>query len=115
MTNVLFVCSQNLIRSVTAEDLFISWPDINVASAGTNHDAATPLTADLVESADIIIVMQNIHRQKLNARFKSLLRNKKVVSLDIPDIYTYMDPELVKILNTVVPKHLPQRPQNSSP
>ena len=39
MRNVLFVCSQNRLRSPTAQQVFASHPAINVASAGTNNDA----------------------------------------------------------------------------
>ena len=31
--NVLFVCSQNKLRSPTAEQIFAEWPGIEVASA----------------------------------------------------------------------------------
>lgn len=49
MKNVLFVCSQNRLRSPTAEQIFSGRADIEVASVGTNHDADNPLTAELVE------------------------------------------------------------------
>lgn len=48
MKNVLFICSQNRLRSPTAEQLFAQRPDIEVASAGTNSDADTPLSPELV-------------------------------------------------------------------
>jgi predicted protein tyrosine phosphatase len=31
--NVLFVCSQNKLRSPTAEQVFANWPEIEVSSA----------------------------------------------------------------------------------
>jgi predicted protein tyrosine phosphatase len=45
---VLFVCSQNKWRSPTAECVFARRGDIEVASAGTNHDADIPVSADLI-------------------------------------------------------------------
>ncbi|TGP13144.1 protein tyrosine phosphatase, partial [Mesorhizobium sp. M1D.F.Ca.ET.234.01.1.1] len=48
MKNVLFVCSQNRLRSPTAEQVFSKRRDIEVESAGTNHDADNPLTHELV-------------------------------------------------------------------
>jgi predicted protein tyrosine phosphatase len=107
MKHVLFVCSQNWLRSPTAEDVFASWPGIEVASAGTNNDAAIRLTAELVQWADIIFAMEKMHRQKISAKFREHLRNKRVICLNIPDNFGFMDPKLVEVLNERVPKFLP--------
>lgn len=109
MLRVLFVCSQNFLRSPTAEATFAKWPGVETASAGTNNDAVNPLTPELVEWSDVIMVMEPMHRHKLAKRFQKHLKGKKVICLRIPDKYTYLDPELIKILMTVVPKHLPQK------
>lgn len=109
MKNVLFVCSQNRLRSPTAEQMFSQRPDIEVASAGTNSDADTPLTAELVEWADVIFVMEKIHRTKLQQRFRASLKSKRVVCLDIPDKYGFMDPALVRVLEARLARHLPRR------
>lgn len=106
---VLFVCSQNLLRSPTAEKIFASYPGIDVASAGTNSDAIRPVTADLVQWADTIFVMEQHHQRILATKFRAQLKNKRVVSLDIPDIYHFMDPELVGMLRAKVTPFLPQR------
>jgi len=107
MKNVLFVCSQNRLRSPTAEQVFSRRPDIEVASAGTNHDADNPLTAELVEWADIIFVMEKTHRNKLQQRFRASLKKARVICLDIPDEYEFMDPILVRLLETKVSRYLP--------
>jgi len=107
MKNVLFVCSQNRLRSPTAEQVFSRRPDIEVASAGTNHDADTPLTAELVEWADIIFVMEKTHRNKLQQRFRASLKKARVICLDIPDEFEFMDPMLVRLLETRVSRYLP--------
>ena len=60
MQTVLFVCSQNRLRSPTAEQIFADHPAIEVTSAGTNADADNPLTAELVRWADLIFVMEKI-------------------------------------------------------
>ncbi|MBN9082726.1 MAG: protein tyrosine phosphatase [Rhizobiales bacterium 62-17] len=106
MKNVLFVCSQNRLRSPTAEQVFANYPNIEVASAGTNNDAETPLDAELVRWADIIFVMEKAHRSKLQRRFKADLNRARVICLDIPDDYAYMDPRLVRILEEKVPRFL---------
>lgn len=49
MKRVLFVCSQNRLRSPTAEQIFAARDDIEVDSAGTNVDATQPLSRELIE------------------------------------------------------------------
>ena len=105
--NLLFICSQNRLRSPTAEQVFASWPDVESSSAGLNNDAENPVTPELLAWADIIFVMERVHRSKLSARFKSSLDGKRVICLDIPDDYDYMDPALVALLKAKVPRHLP--------
>lgn len=105
MKNVLFVCSQNKLRSPTAEQVFAGRRDFEVDSAGTNHDAENPLTAELVAWADIIFVMEKTHRAKLQKKFRRVLK-ARVVCLDIPDDYAFMDPALITLLEERVPKHL---------
>lgn len=109
MRNILFVCSQNRLRSPTAEQAFASWPGVDVASAGLNHDAENPLTAELVEWAQLIFVMERSHRNKLRAKFKAQLKSQRVVCLEIPDEYDFMAPELVQLLKARVPRHLPSQ------
>ena len=52
----------------------------------------------MIEWADIIFVMEKSHRNKISKKFKLSLRNKRVICLDIPDEYEYMDQELVALL-----------------
>lgn len=104
MQKILFVCSQNKLRSPTAEQVFSEIPGLDVLSAGTNHDAVTPLSSELVEWADKIFVMENMHREKLQKRFRSSLKGKKIICLGIPDNFSYMDPELVAILKKKLPQ-----------
>ena len=104
MTRLLFVCSQNRLRSPTAEEIFASYPGIEAASAGTNHDAEVAVTAELIEWADIILVMEEVHRNKLSRKFGKHLNNKRIVCLDIPDEFEFMDPTLVSLLEAKVPK-----------
>lgn len=107
MKNVLFVCSQNRLRSPTAEQIFSRRDDIEVASAGTNHDADNPLTPELVEWADIIFVMEEAHREKLQQRFRPQLKKARIVCLEIPDEFEFMDPTLIRLLETKVARFLP--------
>lgn len=107
MKHVLFLCSQNRLRSPTAEQIFANHPSIECSSAGLNHDAEVPVTPELIEWADLIFVMEKAHLNRLRSNFKSYLWNKRVVCLDIPDKYEYMDPELVNLLISKVSHLLP--------
>lgn len=107
MKHFLFVCSQNRLRSPTAEHIFADHPGIEVSSAGTNNDAENPLTAELVEWADTIFVMERAHRNKLQKRFRSSIDAQRVVCLDIPDDYEFMDPVLVSLLRARMARYLP--------
>lgn len=104
--NLLFVCSENRLRSPTAETVFSEYEGINVIGVGTNSDAETTVSGDLIEWADAILVMEKSHRNKVSKKFKDLLKGKKLVCLDIPDNYDCMDPELIKILKVKVPRHV---------
>lgn len=114
MTNVLFVCSANRLRSPTAEQVFSTWPGIETDSAGISNDADVPLSTEQVEWADIIFVMEKTHRNKLNRKFRSSLNGKRVICLDIPDDYELMDPVLVRMLETRAGRFL-SRPAPARP
>ena len=95
---LLFICSQNRLRSPTAEEIFSEYPGIETCSAGTNHDAENPISADLIAWADIILVMEKTHKSKITKRFRSFLANKRIIILGIPDNYDYQQPELIALL-----------------
>lgn len=104
--HLLFICSQNRLRSPTAEQVFSDRPGRETASAGTNRGADNPLSAELVEWADVIFVMEKQHQRKLTQGFGAHLRGKRVVCLGIPDDYEFMQPELVGLLEGKVGKYL---------
>jgi predicted protein tyrosine phosphatase len=103
---VLFVCSQNQLRSPTAEQVFSDWPGVEVASAGTDPNADSPVTPELLEWADIIFVMEKAHRARLSRKFRASLKSQRIICLNIPDNYEYMDPALVTLLKATVPRYL---------
>jgi predicted protein tyrosine phosphatase len=106
--NVLFLCSRNRLRSPTAERLFADWPGVETASAGLSADAESPVTPERLGWADLIVVMEAVHRRRLYARFAPQLRGKRIVCLDIRDDYDFMDPRLMDLLNARMPRHLRQ-------
>ena len=106
--NVLFVCSANRLRSPTAEQVFSTWPGIETDSAGISSGADVLLSAEQVDWADVIFVMEKAHRSKLARRFRAHLNGKRVICLDIPDDYEFMDPVLVQMLEQRVGRFLPR-------
>lgn len=108
MTKLLFICSANRLRSPTAEAVFSAYEGIKAIGAGTDRNAATPVSGDLIEWADVILVMEKSHRNRLLKKFKSQLRMKRLVVLEIPDAYEYMQVELIELLKTKVARIVPQ-------
>jgi predicted protein tyrosine phosphatase len=86
--------------------VFSRHPGLEVASAGLAPDADTPMTAELAQWAQIIFVMEKSHRARLTRRFGAHLRHARVVCLDIPDDYGFMDEALVRLLEARVPGRL---------
>ncbi|PIN86192.1 phosphotyrosine protein phosphatase [Candidatus Woesearchaeota archaeon CG10_big_fil_rev_8_21_14_0_10_44_13] len=93
---VLFICNQNENRSRTAEELFKS--KFETRSAGLYNE--NPVTKKDIEWADLIVVMEDAHRAEIGKRFPGEYMKKRIVSLDIPDIFYYNQPELVKVLKS---------------
>ena len=117
MKNILFVCSANKERSKTAEDYFSGlYPDINFNSCGTNiitceKEGTTPLNKDLLIWADIIFVMENKHSKSVR-QYSSVKPGNKLIILDIKDIYTYYQKELIEILTVKAAKYINANVQN---
>ena len=98
VTNVLFLCSRNRRRSPTAERVFADREGVETDSAGLAPDAELRVSLDQLQWADLIVVMEKSHRSTLTRRFGRQLARARVVCLDIPDRYDFMDPELVDLL-----------------
>ena len=103
---VLFVCSRNRLRSLTAETIFDGAGGHQVRSAGTAEGARIRVTAGHVGWADLIFVMEKRHLGRLREKFPEELAGKPVVCLYIPDDYDYMDEELIDRLRGAVAPHV---------
>ena len=78
---MLFLCSQNRLRSPTAEQVFADWPGIETASAGLGNDAEVQisymdlhlLAEELSEYAHDITVLAPIELSKaIRTRFEAV-------------------------------------------
>lgn len=103
---LLFVCSRNRWRSPTAEQLFHNRDGIQARSAGTETGARIKVSAGHIGWADIIFVMEKKHLRRLRHRFTDKLADKRVICLNIPDEYQFMQSELITQLQAAVPPYL---------
>ena len=88
--NILFVCNQNQNRSKTAENLFKN--KFKTKSAGLYNNK--PVTKKQLSWADVIIVMEDFQRSEIAKRFPKESMQKQILSLNIPDLYQFNQPEL---------------------
>lgn len=95
---LLFVCSRNKRRSLTAEHLLRRSPHCAVRSVGTAPSARIQVREADVLWADIVFAMEQTHVEQLRQRFRDALADRTVACLDIPDDYGYMAPALVEAL-----------------
>lgn len=109
---LLFVCSANVQRSVTAERLFFVCPGIETKSAGTNPaEAGTEVSQELVDWADVIFVMNEEmegHVSFLKENFD--LAGAEVYDLGIKDRYFTDEPELKRLLIERVSGYIDLKP-----
>jgi len=92
---ILFVCNQNKNRSKTAEEMFKD--RFETKSAGLFND--NPINEKDMTWADVIIVMEDFQRKEIAERFPKSYLQKRILSLNVPDIYSYNQHELFKILD----------------
>jgi predicted protein tyrosine phosphatase len=103
---ILFVCSQNRWRSLTAEKMYAGFAGYQVRSAGTDPGARIRITPGHVGWADWIFVMEKKHVQILKNKYGDLLSGKKLVCLHIEDRYKLMDRELIDLLKVRLSEHI---------
>lgn len=103
---LLFICSRNKWRSLTAEKVFEQYSMYDVRSAGTEDNARIKVTAGHIGWADLIFVMEKKHAGRLKEKFYQEIIGKQIIRLDIPDDYTYMDEELIELLKIRVSEYI---------
>jgi|SRR3989338_3497497 len=95
---VLFICNQNKNRSKTAEELFRD--KFETKSAGLFNKS--PVREKELSWADVVMVMEEEQREELAKRFPKIYLQKRILNLDIPDIYSHDDPHLVNVLKAKI-------------
>jgi len=104
---ILFVCTANVDRSRTAEDMYREDARYEVRSAGVAPFATVVLTRDLLLWADRVFVMserEDQHRTLIRIRFPDV--DRPIVDLDVEDRWHRGDPELIARLARRLRPHL---------
>lgn len=97
---VLTVCSAGILRSATAAHVLAADPyNFNTRNVGTESYALIPVTEDLLMWADEIVCMQKVHEIfVLKKMLAWSIPEKRIITLNIEDIYEYRHPELVGLI-----------------
>lgn len=101
---ILFLCTANIQRSRTAEDHFReNYPEHTYKSAGLSEKyckqhGTTVCTTELLDWADKVFVMETMHLQRIE-EYAGKHYLDKVENLVIEDIYQYMHPALLQLLD----------------
>ena len=103
---LLFICSRNKWRSLTAEKIFHGYNGYDVRSAGTEENARIKVTSGHIGWADLIFVMEKKHLKRIQTKFGKKVSHKRIICLDIPDDYEFMDDELIEILIARVAEYI---------
>jgi len=103
---ILFVCARNLWRSPTAEQAYRNDPRVEARSAGVSRSARRRISANDLEWADLTLVMERKHVQRIREDFSSL-DLPKIESLDIPDDYQFGDQDLIELIRSATEPFLP--------
>lgn len=90
---ILFICNQNLNRSVTAQKLF------GGRSKGLFRNE---VTKEDLQWADVVYVFEDFQISQIAERFPKEYLSLKFVNLDIPDIYNIKNEESRKELEKVL-------------
>lgn len=100
MTNILFVCGKGRKRSPTAAAVAAELPGVQSDFAGLSADADERVTPEHLVWADTVAVMEKAQLSRLKRQMGSFPRGKRLVCLDIPDSFEFMQPELVHLLHS---------------
>ena len=90
----------DVLTAADAEELFKN--QFETTSAGLYSEK--PVTKEQMVWADIVAVMAEDQRHELGNRFPKLYMEKRILNLDIPDLYYYDQLELKEILKERVEK-----------
>lgn len=103
---VLFVCSAGLLRSATGATVG-SCLGLNTRNCGSESYALIPLSVNLINWAQKIYFVNEYNLHSALVTFQEQpeildMLETKSITLDIEDIYDYMDPRLVEVFTKLL-------------
>ncbi len=103
---ILFVCSRNRRRSLTAERIFDGVDGHQARSAGTEAGARVRVTAGHIGWAELVVAMEKRHVARMREKFAAELAGRRVLCLHLPDDFEFMDRALVERLEAEMAPYL---------
>lgn len=91
---------------MTAEKLFDGYNGNRAFSAGTETGARVKLTEGMLSRADIIFCMEKKHVRRIREKYGDIVAGKRIICLNIPDDFEYMDEELIGLLESAVGEYM---------
>ena len=101
--HILFLCSNNKWRSLTAEKLYQYDERIEVRTAGVSSESLHPLTANDIQWADLILLLEKYCR--VPSSFENI-ETPLIREAWIPDEYEKLDDRLTDSIRRSVEYHL---------
>lgn len=101
--NILFLCTVNVQRSKTAEDIFRAanqshqYRSAGLSAKYVKKASSTLCSVELLQWADRIYVFEQLHIDRIREHTSDEFLTK-IVNLNIPDNYQYFQRELVLLL-----------------
>ena len=77
-----------------------------IRSAGVSSKSRHQITDEDLDWADLVLVMERKYKSRILGTFRDHPNLPRIVSLDIPDEYARMDPELVSLIQSGTEFHL---------
>ena len=103
---LLFLCSRNKRRSLTAEKIFDDRGGNRAYSAGTDPGARIKVTPGMLSRADIIFCMEKKHLRYIRDKYPDIISGKRIIVMNIPDDFEFMDDELIDLLESGVSEYI---------
>jgi len=80
---LLFICTENELRSPTACELFDGSGGYEAKGAGITEYAEPEINEEAIQWADKIICLEEIHKEHLQKNFNEETKNKEIITLHI--------------------------------
>jgi predicted protein tyrosine phosphatase len=103
---ILFVCARNQWRSPTAEQVYRQDPRVEARSAGVSGKSPHEVSGADLDWAQLVLAMERRHLVRLREAFPDRRAFPPMESLEIPDDYPYLDPELIGLIRAGTEPHL---------